>query len=282
VDDNVANRRILNGILNRWGMEVTLAESGRQALEELVAASAEAKVYSLLITDLQMPEMDGFTLVERIREKKELSGLAMMMLSSGGQRGDGARCQQLGVSAYLLKPIRQQELRGVILQIVNKTDSAEPQPLLTRYSLHSSAAPQVSLQILLAEDNLVNQRLAVRLLEKRGHQVTVAGNGQAAVAATETNTFDLVLMDLQMPEMDGFEATTAVREREKETGFHLPVIALTAHALKGDRDRCTEAGMDGYLTKPIRTEELDAVLDIYTARKSGQSVQEPAPAAQYS
>jgi CheY-like chemotaxis protein len=216
-----------------------------------------------------MPGMDGFSLVEKIHQQKELSGAAIMMFSSTGQRGDGARCQELGVSAYLLKPIRQLELRGAILRVLSAGDQKAQLPLVTCYTLHDAAAPPVSLRILLAEDNQVNQRLAMRLLEKRGHQVTVAGNGQEAVAAAEENTFDLVLMDLQMPEMDGFEATAALRKREKGTGIHLPVIALTAHALKGDRERCLEAGMDDYLTKPIRPAELDAALEIHTARKSG-------------
>jgi PAS domain S-box-containing protein len=278
VDDSVSNRRIMHGILSRWGMDITLADGGNQALAELSAALIEAKPYALVLTDLHMPDMDGFTLVEKIRQQKELSAAAIMMFSSAGQRGDGARCQELGVSAYLLKPIRQSELRGAILRVLSAGDQKAQLPLVTRYSLHDSAVTAVSLQILLAEDNLVNQRLATRLLEKRGHKVTVAGNGQVAVAETEKNTFDLVLMDLQMPEMDGFEATLALREREKETGIHLPVIALTAHALKGDRERCLDGGMDGYLTKPIRPQELDAVLEIYTARKSGQTAREPEPA----
>jgi two-component system, sensor histidine kinase and response regulator len=282
VDDNVSNRRIMHGILSRWGMNVTLVEGGTQALEELSAACLEAKPYSLILTDLQMPGMDGFSLVEKIRARKDLSALAIMMFSSAGQRGDGARCQELGVSAYLLKPVRQSELRGAILSVLSAGDQKAQLPLVTRYTLHDTAAPHISLRILLAEDNLVNQRLATRLLVKRGHQVTLAGNGREAVDATEKNAFDLVLMDLQMPEMDGFEATAALREREKQTGIHLPVIALTAHALKGDRERCIEAGMDGYLSKPIRPQELDATLEIYTARKSGQTVREPEPATQLS
>ena len=282
VDDNVSNRQIMRGILSRWGMNITVAEGGIQAFEELTAASTEAKPYALVLTDLHMPDMDGFSLVEKIRQRKELSAVAIMMFSSAGKRGDGARCQDLGVSAYLLKPIRQSELRGAILRVLNAGDNKAQLPLVTRYTLGDAGAPPVSLRILLAEDNLVNQRLAMRLLEKRGHQVTVDANGVEAIAATEKNTFDLILMDLQMPEMDGFEATAALREREKETGTHLPVIALTAHALKGDRERCLEAGMDGYLSKPIRPQELDGALEIHTARKSGKSAREPEPAAQLS
>jgi len=282
VDDSATNQRIMHGILSRWGMTVTLAGGGSQALEQLSAACTEAKPFALLLTDLQMPEMDGFNLVEQIRQRKELSSIAIMMFSSAGQRGDGERCQELGVSAYLLKPVRQSELRGAILRVLNAGDQKTQQPLLTRYTLHDTAAPPVSLRVLIAEDNLVNQRLAMRLLEKRGHQVTIAGNGREAVAAAEQDTFDLVLMDLQMPEMDGFEATAALRKREKETGIHLPIIALTAHALKGDRERCLEAGMDGYLSKPIRPQELDAALEIHVARKSGQAAREQEPVTQLS
>jgi len=280
VDDNLSSRRIMQGILSRWGMDVTLAESGVQALEELSAASMKAKPYTLVLTDLQMAAMDGFSLVEKIRQQKELSAVAIMMFSSAGKRGDGARCQNLRVSAYLLKPIRQSELRGAILRVLNAGDQKAQLPLVTRYTLEDAAAPPVSLRILVAEDNLVNQRLAIRLLEKRNHQVTVAANGLEVVAATEKSTFDLVLMDLQMPEMDGFEATAALRKREKGTGIHLPVIALTAHALKGHREQCLEAGMDGYLSKPIRPQELDAVLEIYMTQESVQPAQQTEPATQ--
>jgi PAS domain S-box-containing protein len=275
VDDGASNRRIMQGILSRWGMNVTLAQGGAQALDELSAACTQGKPYALILTDLHMPDMDGFELVERIRQREELSMAAIMMVSSAGQRGDGARCQKLGVAAYLLKPIRQVELRGAILKVLSARSSTEPCPLVTRYTLPVAIAPQVSLRVLLAEDNQVNQRLAMRLLEKRGHQVTVVGNGRDAVDAASKVDFDLVMMDLQMPEMDGFEAVAALREREIETGIHLTVIALTAHALKGDRERCLEAGMDGYLTKPIRGQELDAVLDIYMARKSRKSAGKP-------
>jgi two-component system, sensor histidine kinase and response regulator len=281
VDDSATNRRITQGILSQWGMSVTLAEGGKQALEECSAALTQAKPFALLLTDLQMPDMDGFTLVEKIRERNDLAAIPIMMLSSAGQRGDGARCQKLGVSAYLLKPVRQSELRGAILKVLSAGEQNVQLPLVTRYNLQA-AAPPVSLRILVVEDNQVNQRLAMRLLEKRGHQVTLAGNGLEAVAAVEKTTFDLVLMDLQMPEMDGFEATAALREREKEMGTHLPVIALTAHALKGDEEQCLEAGMDGYLTKPIRPQELDAVLEIHTVRKSGTTSGDPHPAMQLS
>jgi CheY-like chemotaxis protein len=203
-----------------------------------------------------------------------------MMLSSAGRRGDGARCQGLGVSAYLLKPVRQLELRAGILRVLGSAGANYQPPLVTRYTLHQPPAASLSLRVLVAEDNQVNQRLAVRLLEKRGHTVTLACNGKEAVAATEKHPYDLVLMDLQMPEMDGFEATALLRGREKKSGAHLPVIALTAHALQGDRERCLEAGMDGYLTKPIRAQELDSVLASYSEQKLGETARESEPAPQ--
>jgi two-component system sensor histidine kinase/response regulator len=210
--------------------------------------------------------MDGFTLVERIRQKPELSTATIMMLTSAGHRGDAARCQELGVAAYLLKPVRQSELRAAIARVLGAREQRGAVPLLTRYSLQDARGPAASLRVLLAEDNLVNQKLATRLLEKRGHHVVVAGNGREALAALERQSFDLVLMDVQMPEMDGFEATAAIREKEKGHGKHLPIVALTAHAMKGDSEKCLAAGMDGYLAKPIRPQELDEILKEYLAR----------------
>ena len=199
-----------------------------------------------------MPNMDGFALVEQIRQRPELSTATIMMLTSAGHRGDAARCEELGVAAYLLKPIRQSELREAIARVLGARKHEGAIPLITRFSLQDAREPDSSLSVLLAEDNLVNQRLAVRLLEKRGHRVVVAATGLEALKALEKETFDLVLMDVQMPEMDGLEATAAIREKEKGTGLRQPVVALTAHAMKGDREKCMAGGMDGYLTKPIR------------------------------
>jgi CheY-like chemotaxis protein len=192
-----------------------------------------------------------------------------MMLTSAGHRGDAARCEELGVSAYLLKPIRQSELREAVARVLGTKEQEGAIPLITRYSLQGSQEPSASLHILLAEDNLVNQRLAARLLEKRGHTVVIAANGREALKAFENEDFDLLLMDLQMPEMDGFEATVAIRKKEKDSGSHLPIVALTAHAMKGDREKCLAGGMDGYLTKPIRPQELDELLEIYVAPRKG-------------
>jgi CheY-like chemotaxis protein len=261
-------------MLKHWEMKVTCVEGGEEALAELDAAREAGRPYGLVLMDMHMPGMDGFALVERIREKPEQSMATIMMLTSAGHRGDTARCQELGVSAYLLKPIRQSELREAIALVLGAREHKGAIPLITRYSLHDAREPSSSLRILLAEDNLVNQRLATRLLEKRGHIVAVAANGREAVTAFEKESFDLVLMDLQMPEMDGFEATTAIREKEKVTGNHLAIVALTAHAMKGDREKCLEGGMDGYLTKPIRAQELDDLLEIYVDQRR-KAAEEP-------
>jgi CheY-like chemotaxis protein len=218
--------------------------------------------------DMHMPQMDGFELIERIRQSPGSSAATIMMLTSAGHRGDAARCKELGVAAYLMKPIRQSELREAIARVLGARVQQGAIPLITRYALHDAREPGTSLRILLAEDNPVNQRLASRLLEKRGHSVVVAGNGRGALEALEKEYFDLVFMDVQMPVMDGFEATAAIRKKEGDSGIHLPVVALTAHAMKGDREKCLAGGMDGYLTKPIQPQELDELLQSYIARRA--------------
>jgi two-component system sensor histidine kinase/response regulator len=273
VDDNRTNRRILEGMLKRWDMKSTSVESGEDALAHLSAAQGEGAPYRLVLTDLHMPKMDGFDLIEQIKQRPELSMATIMMLSSAGHRGDGARCQALGVAAYLLKPIRQSELQEAIARVLGAREQKDAIPLLARNSLQDAHDPGTFLTVLVAEDNRVNQRLTTRLLEKRGHRVVMTANGREALEALAKDSYDLVLMDMQMPEMDGFEATSALRKKEKEKGdgARQPVIALTAHAMKGDRERCQSAGVDGYLTKPIRANELDAILEIYIARRSSSA-----------
>jgi signal transduction histidine kinase/DNA-binding response OmpR family regulator len=266
VDDNSTNRRILDGMLKRWEMRSTSVANGEEALAQLSAAQETGDPHALILTDMHMPNMDGFTLIEQIRQKTELSAAIIMMLTSAGHRGDAARCNELGVAAYLLKPIRQSELREAIARALGAGQQRGAIPLITRYSLQDARDPTATLRVLLAEDNAVNQRLATRLLEKRGHRVTVTANGLEALDALEKGTYDLVLMDLQMPEMDGLQATAALRAREKHNGTHVHVVALTAHAMKGDRERCLAAGMDGYLSKPIRPQELDDLLASYLSR----------------
>jgi len=267
VDDNLTNRRILDGMLKRWEMRPTLVEGGEEALAELSAAREVGAPYGLILTDMHMPKMDGFSLVERIRQRPELATATIMMLTSAGHRGDADRCRELGVAAYLLKPIRQSELREAVAQVLGAREQTGAIPLVTRYSLQDARDPMMVLRILVAEDNAVNQRLVIRLLEKRGHRVVLAADGRQAIEALDQGSFDLVFMDVQMPETDGLEATGIIRKKEEKTGKHQPIIALTAHAMTGDRDRCLAAGMDGYLTKPIRPQELDQILDSYVNRR---------------
>jgi PAS domain S-box-containing protein len=268
-DDNRTNRRILEGMLKRWEMNSTSVPAGEDALTALSSALEAGEPYKLVLTDMHMPKMDGFGLIERIRQNPELSTAVIMMLTSAGHRGDALRCQELGVAAYLLKPIRQSELREAIARVLGASEQNGVIPLITRYSLGDAVEPTAVLRVLVAEDNAVNQRLASRMLEKRGHRVTVTANGLEAIDALANRNFDLVLMDIQMPEMDGFEATAEIRKREELDGTHMPIIALTANAMKGDRERCLAAGMDGYLSKPIVPHELDDLLETYLKRRLG-------------
>jgi two-component system sensor histidine kinase/response regulator len=269
VDDNETNRRILQGMLRHWEMKVTCVMSGSAALTELATKWKSTEPYSLIITDVHMPEMDGFALVEQIRERPGLSAAVIMMLSSARHRGDSERYKDLGVAAFLTKPVRQSELRAAVARILGAADAKNGPSLVAQLpgatETHQAPRAPRAMRILVTEDNLVNQRLATRLLEKRGHSVVVAGNGREALMALEKESFDLVLMDIQMPEMDGMEATAKIREKEKLAGGHLPVVALTAHAMKGDQEICLAAGMDDYLTKPIRPQELDKLLGKYAA-----------------
>jgi signal transduction histidine kinase/CheY-like chemotaxis protein len=258
VDDNLTNRRILERLLTGWGMKPTLAGDGSEALRILVQASEANQPFRLILTDAGMPEMDGFKLAEIIRMHPRLSRTTIMMLTSGGQRGDAARCRELGLEGYLTKPVSQPELLEAILRAAcSKRPEAKP-ALVTRHSLREEGRP---LRILLVEDNAVNQLLAARLLEKQGHIVATAANGQQALTRLENESFDLVFMDVQMPEMDGFDTTAVIRKQEEPTGKHLPIIAMTAHAMEGDRERCLAAGMDGYIAKPIRAQDLIDAID---------------------
>jgi two-component system, sensor histidine kinase and response regulator len=268
VDDNATNRRILTETLRKWGMQPTSAASAREALALLSGAHERGQPFTLILADVHMPEMDGFSLVEHLKQHPEFALATIMMLTSGGQRGDGERCRELGVSAYLTKPVRAAELQAAIAMLV-ASNAGGPKhgtglPLVTQHSLREVRSPTTTpLCILLAEDNKVNQHLAFRILEKHGHRVIVADNGKKALAALAEQPFDVVLMDVQMPEMDGWEATVAIREQEKGTGAHLPIIAMTAHAMQDDKQRCLAAGMDAYISKPLCARDLVALVETY-------------------
>ncbi len=267
VDDNFTNRRVLHGMLTRWGMRPTAVDGGRAALQAIEIATNAGHPFPLILLDGQMPEMDGFTLAEHIQKDHHLAGATIMMLTSAGHLGDAARCRELGISAYLVKPIRQSELLRAICQILNKSAPAKVVPLVTRHTLREN---KELLRVLVAEDNAVNRTLVTRMLEKRGFFVHAAEDGQAAVEALEKDPFDIVLMDVQMPRMDGFEATAAIRAKEHASGGHIPIIALTANALKGDEERCLAGGMDGYVSKPIRTSELFEKIEKLVVKKDSQ------------
>ena len=254
VDDNATNRQILQKNLEYWRMIPSAAAGAREALDLLHRATSDGVPFGLLIVDCHMPETDGFMLVEEIRKSPALAGLVTVMLTSGGQRGDGQRCKQLGIAAYLIKPILQSELlEALLLALGSGSAVAQPDLAALRQSLRREGRP---LRVLLAEDNAVNQRVAVRLLEKQGHTVVVASDGRKALEALARERFDVVLMDVQMPVMDGVETTAAIREKEKATGIHIPIIAMTAHAMTGDRERFLASGMDGYVSKPIHGPQL--------------------------
>jgi CheY-like chemotaxis protein len=256
VGDKATNRTILQGLLGRWELRTCEVDSGAQALAELLSAQAAPDPYQLMLIDMHTPNMDSFGLVEKIRATPELSTIAIMMLTSAGYRNDEERCRQLGIAAHLLKPIRKWELLAAILKVLDRA-SPGPQPSTTARPNPASAI--ASLRVLLAEDNLVNQTVAIRTLEKMGHSVVVANNGLEALSLLAEETFDLALMDIQMPEMDGLTATRKIREGETMMpgASRMPIIAITAHAMKGDRERCIEAGMDGYVSKPIFRKTLD-------------------------
>ncbi len=257
VDDNATNRRLLQEMLSNWKMRPTVVANGDEALVELQRAAQAGQPYGLTILDVQMPGMDGFTLAERLREHPEYVGATVMMLTSEGQRGDAARCRELGISGYLMKPVSQSELLDAMMTALGEP-LQQDRPLITRHSLRET---RQKLSLLLAEDNAVNQMLAVRVLEKMGHTVTVANNGQEALTHWQTTTFDAILMDVDMPVMNGYAATRRIRELEKDTGKHTRIIAMTAHAMAGAREECLRHGMDGYLTKPIDTDALWHELD---------------------
>ena len=266
VDDNATNRRILEEILTGWGMRPTLVDRGLAAIHALDRALAGGRPFPLAIIDFQMPDLDGFGLAARIKARPELATTMVMMLSSVGQKGDAIRCRELGVASYLTKPVRQSVLLEAILSVLAANDRPLDHPVLvTRHTINE--APR-SLRILVAEDNAVNRMLVTALLSKRGHTSVSVVNGREAVAAVANSAFDLVLMDVQMPEMDGLQATVAIRKAEEITGAHVPIVALTAHAMKGDREACLAAGTDEYLSKPVNATELFALIETLTGTRT--------------
>ena len=267
VDDNGTNRRILHDMLTHWGMRPTTVESGEAALDILEHAEGGGQRFPLVLLDAHMPEMDGLTVAERIAQNPRLKGMTILMLSSGDQRDMEVRCRQLGITIYLRKPIARSELWEAMITALGRPeerdvpgDQAPHSKKACALQHHQEMTPRRQLRILLAEDNVVNQRLVVRLLEKHGHTVVVASTGREVLALLTQQPVDVVLMDVQMPEMDGLESTAVIREQERQRGGHLPIIALTAHAMKGDQERCLITGMDDYISKPINAQTLSAAI----------------------
>jgi two-component system, sensor histidine kinase and response regulator len=222
-------------------------------LRALQDACDQGSPFTLVLSDIQMPEQDGFSFVATMRENLRLTDQLVILLTSGRQPGDAARCQELRVACELSKPVARSDLLAAIQLVLGSPELRENITLTTPSSLRH---PGKEVRILLPEDNPVNRRVAVRMLEKRGYQVVVAGNGHEALAALQRENFDLVLMDVQMPEMGGLEATAAIRKKEESTGVHVPIVAMTASAMQGDQDLCLRAGMDDYIAKPVRAREL--------------------------
>ncbi len=265
VDDNATNRRILEEMFEAWRMKPVTVDGGEKVLATLRGAARRGRPFRLVVLDANMPGMDGFAVAERIHRDRDLKGLDLIMLTSGGQRGEAARCREVGISAYLTKPTRRSELLDLIMTVLHPPAAgARRSRLITRHTLREEKR---RLRILLVEDNPVNRAVAARMLERRGHKVTIAHTGREALDLTRARAFEVALMDLQMPEMGGLEATAAIRERERTTGKHLKIVAMTAHAMKGDRERCLAAGMDGYLAKPIQAKDLFEVLDGVLSQK---------------
>ncbi|MFO8165940.1 MAG: response regulator, partial [Desulfatiglandales bacterium] len=277
VDDNATNRQILREMTAQWGLAPTEAADGPEALALMEEASQAGRPYGLVLLDLEMPGMDGFSVAKTIKNSAFGRQAKIIMLTSMGQKGDAAYCREIGISGYLLKPVKKAELLDAIKIALGRTDVREPEDVVTRYTVQEAHR---RFNILVAEDNLINQKLALSLLQNRGHKVVLAQNGKEAVEAFQKGDIDLILMDVQMPEMDGFEATREIRELETRNSKpgdkapesqpssikypasgHIPIVAMTAHAMEGDREKCLAAGMDGYISKPIKAATLFDVIE---------------------
>ena len=278
VDDNTTNRLVVREMISPWGIVSAEEKNGSNGIKEIKRAFESGDPYRLLLLDFHMPGMNGFEVAEKLKGNSCGKDLKIILLSSLRGKDDETRCKEVGISGYILKPVKQSELLDAIMMALG-SDISKDVPVITSQIIREA---RKGLKILLAEDNIVNQKLAVKLLEKRGHKVTVASNGKKAVELYEADSFDLILMDVQMPEMDGLEATKQIRKREREMLNNIAgspyskskikkilIVAMTAHAMKGDREKCLEAGMDDYITKPIKPKELFAVTEKLSQKKGG-------------
>jgi CheY-like chemotaxis protein len=277
VDDNSTNRRIFEDVLRGWGMLPETAVSGREGLDLVRRRMSRGQSFDIVLTDMHMPEMDGFSLVEELN-KSAARSKPILMLTSGERWGDLTRSRELGIAAYLTKPVRRRDLRAAVCAALGEAERSGQSTNENRRSIAHANASARSMHILVAEDNEINQLVACGILEQAGHTVEVAQNGAEVGPMLAARSFDVVLMDIQMPVMDGFQATAEIRKLEKETGAHIPVIAMTAHAMTGYMERCLAAGMDGYVTKPVQYRLLLQALEGIEVKKPAgrQAVHLPA------
>jgi len=261
VDDNDINRSLLKGLLERKGMRVTTAAGGDEALDLIDAAGRTGARFDLILIDAFMPDVSGWDVARKIRTQQESNGSRIILLPSAGQKGDAERCRQIGIDGYLIKPVMPQELEDSLLLVMGLAGN-EDAPLVTRHMVHEN---RQRLRILLADDVEINRKVATRMLEKLGHSVVTVINGREAVAAWDKGDYNLVFMDIQMPEMDGLQATAIIREKERFSGRHIPIIAMTAYAMKGDDEKCLSAGMDDYISKPVKQEDMRRIIERISA-----------------
>ncbi|MDQ3302653.1 MAG: response regulator [Actinomycetota bacterium] len=288
VDDNETNRKIVHHQIVSWGMKNGMAEDGQSALKMLRSATERGEPYDLAILDMRMPEMDGIDLAQKIKADPSISSTKLIMLSSIGRRGEGEKARQAGIEAYLTKPVKQSQLYDALATVMGtpaKEEAAAPEEeerqIVTRHSLKEAKA-RSRVRILVAEDNQVNQKVAAKMLERLGYRADVAANGLEAVDALSRIPYSAVLMDVQMPEMDGYEATKEIRRREEGQEDRTPIIAMTANAMQGDRERALEEGMDDYVSKPVKLEELGAILERWISRDEGEEKPDDTPALESS
>jgi CheY-like chemotaxis protein len=266
LDENPANRSVLKEMTSSWDLEPSEAEDEEEALSQIKSAFESGKPYQILLLNSRLSKKDGFGVAKRIKEGPYAEDLRIILLASNGRKGDAEKCAKSGISAYLVKPVNESELLdGILMALGNPTPGRAP--IITRYAIDEARS---RLRILVVEDNIVNQKVAEAVLKKRRHDVVIAPNGREAIAALDKEDFDIVLMDVQMPEMDGFEATRLIRDRQKTEGKHTPIVAMTAHAMKGDREKCLAVGMDDYVSKPIREDALFSVIDRFASRPHGK------------
>lgn len=262
MDDNDTNRRILELTLEHWEMRPVCVKDGYSGLAELQRAYESDDKFDVALIDYLMPEMDGIELIRRIRQDDRFSKVVIILLSSAGALFTNDKLKELGIESCLLKPVKNRALKDAIMMWFDGSSDLT----MLAHEIPTIAVRRDKLKILLAEDNIINQKVATRFLEKMGHTVHIASDGIEVLSIMDTESFDVILMDVQMPNMDGFDATKTIREREKLSGTHIPIIAMTAYAMKGDMEKCLEVGMDEYVSKPINVKELEQALDVVKNR----------------